>query len=42
MNTSLDCHLDPDRLKSYNYLALCCYTQGNTMLFNDLAKQRLF
>ena len=34
-----DCHLDPDRLKSYNFLALCCYTQGNTMLFNDQAKQ---
>lgn len=34
-----DCNLDPDKLKTYNYLALCCYTQGNTMLFNEAAKQ---
>lgn len=37
-----DCNLDPNRLKSYNYLALCCYTQGNTMLFNEEAKQLCF
>lgn len=34
-----DCNLDPDKLKTYSYLALCCYTQGNTMLFNEAAKQ---
>lgn len=35
-------HLDPDKYKSYNYLAICCYTQGNTMLFNKRSKEVSF
>ena len=38
----LSCRLNPDELKNYNYLAICCYTQGNTMLFNNEAKKISF
>lgn len=26
--------INPDIMKNYNYLAICCYTQGASMLFN--------
>jgi rhamnosyltransferase len=32
-------HLDPNKMKSYNYLAVCCYSTGCTMLFNKKAKE---
>lgn len=34
--------INPDQLKSYNYLAQCCYVQGCTMLFNRLVKELSF
>ena len=34
-----DVNLDPNKLKSYNYLAQYCYTQGCTLLFNNSAKK---
>lgn len=37
-----DTNLDPDKLKSYEYLCISCYTQGNTMLFNKKAKDLAF
>lgn len=37
-----DSNIYPDKLKSYNMLAICCYTQGNTMLFNNKAKELCF
>jgi len=31
--------LDPDKFKSYNYLAICSYATGCTMMFNQKAKE---
>ncbi len=33
-------HLDPDKLKTYYYLALSSYAQGATMLFNHCAREK--
>lgn len=33
-----DTNIVPNKLKSYHYLALCDYVQGNTMLLNNEAK----
>jgi glycosyltransferase involved in cell wall biosynthesis len=35
-------HLDPNRMKNYNYLAICCYTTGCTMIYNKSAKEVSF
>lgn len=47
LNTIVDSYwhsvnLNPDKLKSYNFLAQCCYTQGATMLFNKAARDLAF
>lgn len=34
--------INPDKLKHYNYLAICSYSLGCTMLFNSLAKEKSF
>ena len=34
--------INPDKYKSYNYLAIICFTQGATMLFNNEAKYLCF
>ena len=35
-------NLDPDKINSLPYLYVCCYTNGNTMLFNKIAKNCCF
>lgn len=35
-------NLNPNKLKKYEFIAQCCYTQGATMLFNQKAKQVSF
>lgn len=37
-----DINLNPDRINSYPYFCICCYTNGNTMLFNNKAKEICF
>ena len=37
-----DINLNPDKINSYSYFCVCCYTNGNTMLFNNKAKQLCF
>lgn len=37
-----DINLNPDKINSYPYFCVCCYTNGNTMLFNKKAKQLCF
>lgn len=37
-----EAHLNPDKMKNYNYLAICSYVLGCTMLFNSLAKEKAF
>lgn len=37
-----DINMNPDRINTFNYICVCCYTNGNTMLFNKRAKELCF
>lgn len=35
-------NLNPDKINKYEFLCVCCYTNGNTMLFNKAARDLCF
>lgn len=37
-----DINLNPDKINTFDYLCVSCYTNGNTMLFNSAAKELCF